>query len=138
MVELNQEEKDLLKLLGLALPKESTCSQASFQETKIVKGIVHCALCGTKFEEYIRLRHVDKHTWRKEEYLTLEDLVGVRITSANTVTTTVRSCIHCYEVLIEKSREDLVKMLISLGAPITNVKIVLGYLAEIQNIKPES
>lgn len=136
MVELNQEEKDLLKLLGLTLPKESTSSQTSFQETKVVKGIVCCTLCGTRFEEYIRLRHIDKHTWRKEKYLDASDLKGMRITAANTITTTVRSCVHCYDVLIEKSKEDLVKMLVGIGAPISDVKIVLGYLAEIQTIKP--
>ena len=108
-LEFTQEELDLLEILSASnvripkMPKEP--------ERKVLKTKTLCKLCFTLTVQAFNMIKEDRTAWVKDSEINLKKVElpeGVEV-----VTTTRPTCWACKEILMKKSKEVLVDMLIA-------------------------
>lgn len=111
---LSDEERLILESLGLIKAKKNT---KVVTEYKIIKGIVKCKLCGTVTTQVIRMVRIGEGAWVKKEEIPVSEEIKDTIPYEE-YETEVRLCWACRDKLMEKSKEELVDLVIKLYNPI--------------------
>ncbi len=101
-------------------------------KVKVVKGIITCALCRTVTIQFMQLSLFSNGVWRKTEDLIFDTKEPPSIGRDNLYKCTVKACWACREVLMLKSKEELIAMLIKLYAPIPSKEEVWKYIRELK------
>ena len=121
---LTDEEAAALELiaqkLGLTIAPRNTKSG----EVKVYRCEVTCTLCKSVIVQYVALYKYRDGSWKKGDDVAEEFAVAHK---AELYTTKVRSCGMCERVLIEKTKEELVKMVLNAYAPIVDGSASLKY-----------
>lgn len=111
---LSEEERALLVSLGLMKPKKE--KQEIPKEFKIIQGISTCKLCKTKTTQLIKMAK-EKDCWVKQEEVPLLEESDKNLPYEE-YETEVRLCWNCKNVFMEKSKEELVEIIINLFNPV--------------------
>ena len=111
---LSEEERALLVSLGLMKPKKE--KQEIPKEFKIIQGISTCKLCKTKTTQLIKMAK-EKDCWVKQEEVPLLEESDKNLPYEK-YETEVRLCWNCKNVFMEKSKEELVEIIINLFNPV--------------------
>jgi hypothetical protein len=114
MIDLNEEEHALLEVLGLVKPKKAQEKKPT--EFKIIHGISTCKLCKTKTTQLIKMAK-EKDCWVKQEEVPLLEESDKNLPYEE-YETEVRLCWNCKNVFMEKSKEELVEIIINLFNPV--------------------
>ena len=111
---LTDEERALLEALGILKPLKE--KKESPKEFKIINGISHCKLCKTRTTQIIKMMKVGDCWVKQEELKTLGD--EYKDLPFEEYETEVRMCWNCKNVFMEKSKEELVEIIINLFNPV--------------------
>ena len=112
MENFSLEELVLMQKLGIPLPKQ--------KEYKIIKAQTICTLCKTITPRYFKMVRIEaEKAWVKDKQIYLdEEPTNIEIANSQ-----VSTCMVCREVLMQKSKADLISMLINSRTFIGIVKI---------------
>ena len=111
---LSDEERLLLESLGLIKAKRNT---EVVTEYKIIKGVSKCKLCKTVTTQVIKMMKVGEGTWVKQAEIPVSEETEESLTCEE-YETEVRLCWACRDKLMEKSKGELVDLVIKLYNPI--------------------
>lgn len=111
MPEFSQEELELIKDLGLKIPKAKNNS-IIVVKYKIIKVTTTCKLCKTVTIQYFKLTSKAEFIWVAACELSEEEANIEEITETSKVQIT--TCWNCRNTLMNKEKEDLVDLIIDL------------------------
>jgi hypothetical protein len=111
---LSDVERLLLESLGLIKAKRNV---EVVTEYKIIKGVSKCKLCKTVTTQVIKMMKVGEGTWVKQAEIPVSEETEEALTYEE-YETEVRLCWACRDKLMEKSKEELVDLVIKLYNPI--------------------
>jgi hypothetical protein len=109
---ISEEERILLEQLGLIKKKKTPAVATEF---KLIMGTSTCKLCGTVTTQLIKMMKVND-CWIKKEEIPLEQIDPAL--PYEEYETEVRMCWNCRNVFMEKSKEELVEIIINLFNPV--------------------
>ena len=111
---VSDEERALLESLGLIKVKKKA---EVFTEYKIIKGVSKCKLCETVTTQVIKMMRINEGTWVKQAEIPIDEVTDEAVTYEE-YETEVRLCWACKDKLMEKTKEELVELVIKLYNPI--------------------
>lgn len=117
--------KEIAKELGIKLPH----LQAP-KAYKVLRIDITCMLCGTLSKQYIKMVKYTDGLWTKDK--DLDSVTEEEDTKAEKIPERVRCCGNCKVVLLDRTKEELIAMLIKLHAEAPTRKEILKYIREIR------
>ena len=110
----------IAKLLGL----KPQCVVPLQEQSKVLKCTVKCKLCGTVTIQYSKLVKHTNGVWIRTEDIN-EPTALLTKDLLEEYKTLVKSCFNCKEVLLQKSKEELVHMvLVCYTTPLSRSEVI--------------
>ena len=106
-MELNSDELALMLKLGLSTPKQKKVSD-ELPQYKIIQTVSKCKLCKTTTVQYFQLIK-ERGAWTTEKEI---DKPKQLPSKTDTINIVVSICWACREVLLKRSKENLVQLLL--------------------------
>jgi len=123
-----QEFGALLALADKYKPTTESSSLPISDEKRYIKGVTTCQLCGTVTVQFIQLGKYASGIWKRERDLPPEEVHGI----PELLTELIKACWHCEEYLFSRPKEELVKMVLDLKAPIPSKQEIWKRIKELR------